>query len=87
MVYGNMASALPELRQPSQFNEDLAVSKTFFLGTESLPLEFRAAAFNATNRHLLGGLQTNINSPQFGQFSNPQSNLPRSIQFSLRLSY
>jgi len=38
----------------------------------------------------LGGvhsLGTNINSPFFGQFTNPQTNLPRSIQFSLRLTY
>jgi hypothetical protein len=87
MTYGNLPSLIPPLQQPGQLNEDVAVSKTFFLGSENVPLEFRAAAFNAANRHLLGGLQTNINSPQFGQFSNPQSNLPRSIQFSLRLSF
>ncbi|MGH9720801.1 MAG: hypothetical protein ACRD8O_11360, partial [Bryobacteraceae bacterium] len=86
MVYGNLPSTIAQLRQPWQFNEDLAASKTFFL-RENVPLEFRTSAFNAANRHLLGGLQTNINSPQFGQFSNPQSNLPRSIQFSLRLSF
>jgi hypothetical protein len=86
MTYGNLPSAIAQLRQPSQFNEDLAISKIFMLH-EGVPLDFRASAFNAANRHLLGSLQTNINSQQFGQFSNPQSNLPRSIQFSLRLSF
>jgi hypothetical protein len=78
---------IPQLRQPAQLNEDMALSKQFFLGSEKVPLEFRASAFNIGNRHLLGGLQTNTQSPLFGQFSNPQSNLPRSIQFSLRLSF
>jgi hypothetical protein len=86
MVYGNLPALIAQLRQPWQLNEDLAISKTFNL-TERMPLEFRTSAFNASNRHLLGGLQTNINSVEFGRFSNPQSNLPRSIQFSLRLSF
>ena len=86
LVYGNLPAVIPQLRQPVQLNEDVAVSKTFPI-RENVPLEFRASAFNVANRHLLGGLDTNINSATFGQFNTPQSNLPRSIQFSLRLSF
>jgi Carboxypeptidase regulatory-like domain/TonB dependent receptor-like, beta-barrel/TonB-dependent Receptor Plug Domain len=87
MVYGTAAARIPQLRTPSQLNEDVAMSKTFYLGRESTNLEFRASAFNLANRHLLGGLNTNVTSATFGRFSNPQSNQPRNIQFSLRLTF
>ena len=87
MVYGTAAARIPQLRTPSQLNEDVAMSKTFYLGRESTNLEFRASAFNLSNRHLLGGLTTNVTSATFGRFSNPQSNQPRNIQFSLRLTF
>jgi len=76
------------LRQPSQLGEDLAASKNFQFGhNEKNSIEFRASAFNVGNRHLLGGLNTAINNSNFGTFSNPQSNLPRNLQFSLRVSF
>jgi len=86
-VYGNLASTIAQLRQPWQLNEDLAVSKSWGLGHEDRSLEFRASAFNLTNRHLLGGLQTTLTGATFGQFSNPQSNQARNLQFSLRASF
>ena len=65
-----------------------AVSKNFVFGqSEKNIIEFRASAFNVGNRHLLGGLNTAINNSNFGTFSNPQSNLPRNLQFSLRVSF
>lgn len=86
MVYGNAPARIAQLRTPRQFNEDIALSKTFYF-TETVPLEFRASAFNIANRHLLGGLSTGLTAGTFGQFSNPQNNQPRNIQFSLRLSF
>ena len=50
-------------------------------------IEIRASAFNVGNRHVLGGLNTTITSPTFGTFANPQSNLPRNLQFSVRVSF
>jgi hypothetical protein len=85
-VFGNMPVRLGQMRQPNQLNEDVALAKTFFFSEET-HLEFRASAFNVANRHLLGSLQTNTRSADFGQFRNPQSNLPRSVQFSLRLTF
>jgi hypothetical protein len=86
-VYGNMASSIAQLRQPVQMNEDLAVSKFWGLGKEGRTLEFRASAFNVANRHLLGGLSTGLTGATFGQFSTPQSNQARNLQFGLRVSF
>jgi TonB dependent receptor len=86
--YGNVPAVIPQLYQPSQLNEDVAASKNFYFGSsEKNIIEFRASAFNVANRHLLGGLNTAINNSNFGTFSNPQSNLPRNLQFSLRVSF
>ena len=70
------------------FSEDIALSKEFPFGAqEKKSFEFRASAFNMANRHLLGGLTTSITSASYGQFSNPQSNQPRNVEFSLRFKY
>lgn len=86
-TYGDVPAVVPHLYQPNQLNEDVAISKNFPFGGERRNVEFRASAFNVGNRHLLGGLQTAINNSNFGTFSNPQSNLPRNLQFSLRVSF
>jgi hypothetical protein len=87
-TFGNVPSTIPQLSQPAQLSEDLAASKNFYFGrSDKNIIEFRASAFNVGNRHLLGGLNTTISSATFGTFSNPQSNLPRNLQFSLRVSF
>jgi hypothetical protein len=78
---------IAQLRQPNQLNEDVALSKTWNLGSEKRTLEFRGSAFNVANRHLLGSLSTNVSSATFGQFTNPQTNTPRNIEFSLRAQF
>ena len=87
-TYGNVPAVIPNLYQPNQLGEDVAASKNIHFGqSEKNIIEFRASAFNVANRHLLGGLSTAINNSNFGTFSNPQSNLPRNLQFSLRVSF
>ena len=87
-TFGDLPATISQLRQPSQLSEDLAASKNFNFGhSEKNIIEFRASAFNVGNRHLLGGLNTAINNANFGTFSNPQANLPRNLQFSLRVSF
>ena len=87
-VFGNVPAVIPNLRQPIQLSEDVAISKTFPIGrTDKKSFEFRASAFNVANRHLLGGINTGITSAAYGQFSNPQSNQPRNIEFSLRFKF
>jgi hypothetical protein len=87
-TYGNVPARIAQLYQPTQLGEDVAASKNIHFGSsEKNIIEFRASAFNVANRHLLGGLNTAINNANFGTFSNPQSNLPRNLQFSLRVSF
>jgi hypothetical protein len=86
-VFGNLSATIAQLRQPVQMNEDLAASKFWGLGKEGRTLEFRASAFNLANRHLLGGLSTGLTGQTFGQFSTPQSNQARNLQFGLRVSF
>ena len=87
-TFGDVPTRIAQLSQPNQLSEDVAVSKNFVFGqSEKNIIEFRASAFNVGNRHLLGGLNTAINNSNFGTFSNPQSNLPRNLQFSLRVSF
>jgi hypothetical protein len=86
-VFGDTPAVIAQLRQPSQLTEDVAMSKVFPLGSEGKSLEFRGSAFNVANRHLLGSLTTGVTSATFGRFTNPQTNQPRNIEFSLRFSY
>jgi len=87
-TFGDAPVRIPRLSQPNQLGEDIAASKNFIFGkSEKNSVEFRASAFNVGNRHLLGGLNTTITSAAYGTFSNPQSNLPRNLQFSLRVSF
>jgi len=88
MVYGNLPAVLAHLRQPSQLNEDVAVSKSFRFGHQEVRrLEFRASAFNVANRHLLGGITTGATSATFGRITSPQSNQPRNVEASLRFTF
>ncbi len=87
-TFGNVSPIVPGLSQPNQLGEDVAASKNFLFGkSEKNIIEFRASAFNVANRHLLGGLNTTTTSASYGTFSNPQSNLPRNLQFSVRVSF
>jgi len=86
-VFGTVGAVIPGLRQPWQMNEDVALSKIFRLASEKRTLEFRGSAFNLANRHLLGSIGTSITASTFGQWTNPQANLPRNVEFSLRFKF
>jgi Carboxypeptidase regulatory-like domain len=86
-VFGTTGVYIPSIRNPWQLNEDVAVSKIFPLSGDKRTLEFRASAYNAANRHLLGSIGATVGSSTFGQFSNPQSNLPRNVEFALRFKF
>ena len=79
---------------PSNFNMDLGLSKRVSLGEGSRYLEFRAEAFNVTNRNnFLLPLQIDINSTSFGQLTPSLSTQagglesPRRMQFALRFEF
>ena len=86
-VFGNVGAIVPGLRNPWQLNENLALTKIFRLGSEKRTLELRGSASNIANRHWLTGINTTLTSSAFGTFSNPQAELPRNIEFSLRFRF
>lgn len=45
----------------------------------------RLEVYNALNRHQLGGINTNINNPLFGQVTNVSGN--RTGQIGMRLDF
>jgi Carboxypeptidase regulatory-like domain len=87
MEYGNTPRRIAQLRGPALLNEDLSILKNFNLGSEQRYAEIRASAFNIFNRHRLGGIDSNIESANFGKIANPQTNNPREIQFGLKFYF
>ncbi len=86
-VFGTLGYYTPGLRNPLQLNENVALSKIFKLGSEKRTLEFRGEASNIANRHWLTSMNTTVTSAAFGTFSNPQAELPRNVEFSLRFKF
>jgi hypothetical protein len=67
-------------------NADISLFKAVTLH-EGLHLQFRAEAFNATNSPQLGAPSTSLTSTAAGTVGLTQTNDPRNIQLSLRLSF
>ena len=72
------------------YDEALSARKNFHIW-ESINLQFRADFFNAFNRTNFETIFTGTNNPQiprsgFGQIGT-QGNLPRSIQFALKVLF
>ena len=66
-------------------NVDIAIAKYFNMPWEGHRLQVRAEAFNAFNFVNFTGLQTNINSSRFGNYTGTTA--PRVVQFALRYTY
>jgi hypothetical protein len=73
------------LRNPHFINHDFSVSRNFHL-REDMRLGFGADIFNVFNAVRFGGIATNITAANFGRVS-AQVNLPRVVQFRLRLLF
>jgi len=85
-TYGNTpATGAYGLRNPHFANQDLSISRNFQI-RENLRLQFGADTFNLLNSVRFGGISTNITAANFGRVSS-QTNLPRVVQFKLRLEY
>jgi hypothetical protein len=75
------------IRGPHVRHLDVSIAKDFPL-PETMKLQFRADAFNATNTTNFGLPGTTLNSPGFGQITSTASGYnPRFMQFALRLSF
>ena len=85
-TYGNTpATGAYGLRNPHFANQDLSISRNFQI-REGWRLQFGADTFNLLNSTRFGGISTNITAANFGRVSS-QANLPRVVQFKLRLLY
>lgn len=86
-TYGNEPRNDPTLRSAGIANWDFSTFKDFFLSPEGrVKLEFRAEIFNLFNRVQFGYPGQTFGTPQFGIVSS-QQNLPRLVQFALRLKF
>ena len=65
-------------------SEDGGLSKNFRIH-ERARMQFRAELLNMFNRHTLGGINTTISSPQFGQVTSVSGN--RTVQLGARADF
>ena len=85
-TYGNTpATGAYGLRNPHFFNQDVSLSRNFYL-RENLKFAFGADGFNIFNNVRFGSINTNITSASFGKVG-AQVNLPRVFQFKLRIEF
>ena len=84
-TFGNAPRIMPDLYGPGTDDWGISVFKNTQI-RERFNLQFRAEAFNAFNRVQFGNPATNITLSTFGVIST-QANLPRDIQFALKLKF
>jgi hypothetical protein len=86
-TFGNESRNDPRLQGDGVSNWDISAFKNFAIGkNERVGMQFRAEFFNLTNRPQFSAPGQIFGTPQFGQVSG-QANLPRLIQFALRLRF
>jgi hypothetical protein len=83
--FGTAARSYTNLRNPNNYNENFGLLKRFNV-TERVRFTFRAEFFNALNRAVSGGIQTNRSNANFGRVT-AQANTPRQGQLALRLDF
>lgn len=82
-TFGNVGSALPDVRTDGTRNFDLSIFKQF-APTEVLRVQIRGELLNAFNTPRFGGPNTGVTSTSFGIVAT-QANAPRQVQFALKL--
>ncbi len=86
-TFGDESRTDPKLSAPGIANWDFSAYKNFPLAPENKAvLQFRAEFFNIFNRVQFGYPGQALGSSNFGQITSTQ-NLPRLVQFALRLSF
>jgi hypothetical protein len=85
--FGTAPRYLPNVNAPTAWDLDTMLEKNTRL-SERYTLGFRAEMFNALNNVTFSGPTTSFTSSTFGEESTlSQSNTPRNVQLSLRLSF
>jgi hypothetical protein len=78
---------LPRTRTHELVNIDASVARSFVFA-ERFRLQFRAEAFNSTNRATFGTPGTNINAQNFGLVrALRDGTAPRQLQLALKLYF
>jgi hypothetical protein len=84
---GTAPRVLP-LRPQWSKNENISVSKKFFLGSERIRAELRFSYFNLLNRVIFGGPSTELlTDPNFGKVINSQNNTQRQGQAQFQINF
>jgi len=84
-TFGNLGREFTPVREDWTRNADLSLFKNFTI-TEKVKLQFRAEAYNFTNTPVFAAPNTYYGAPGFGAISS-QSNLPRTVQLGLKLTF
>jgi hypothetical protein len=94
-TFGNAGRWLSDLRRPAFINEDFSIMKRTVVH-ERVTVDFRTDFFNAFNRVIFGGLagspfssgfNNNLSNPATFGLTGSQANLPRQIQFGLKVNF
>jgi hypothetical protein len=83
---GNEPRYVAGMRNPFNLNENIALAKYFPLG-EKVKLKLEVEYFNAFNRVIFGGPDTNLEDSNFGKVINSQSNSARQGQAYLEVRF
>ena len=76
------------LRPPWNLNENVSLSKKFFLGPEGrISAQLRFSYFNLFNRVVLGGPDLGLADPTFGLVINSQNNTQRQGQAQFQVNF
>ena len=84
--FGGEIGPRNNLRGPSYWNVDLALSKNFKLPWEGQRIQIRAEAFNAFNHNAFNLPGVNINGGTFGQITS-SATAAREMQFAIRWDF
>lgn len=76
----------PDIRLPTAQQLTVAVSRRFQY-RERYITQFKAEMFNALNTPIRFGPNTNFTAPDFGVVPKAQTNFPRNVQLSLRVTF
>jgi hypothetical protein len=83
--FGNEPRVDPQLKSQGEDNFDLSIAKLYSL-KERARLKFSAEIFNVFNHAQFAEPDVDMSTPGFGQVQN-QANLPRTVQFALRITF
>ncbi|MEO8594326.1 MAG: TonB-dependent receptor [Candidatus Solibacter sp.] len=83
--FGNATRNNPKLRTPWNFNENVALGRTFKFA-ERKSFEIRGESFNMLNRVRWGGATNSITSATFGKVTT-QGNTARRLQIGMKLYF